>query len=144
VAQGIIAQARVLGGSFGIAASTVVRGITERKELAGIVPISQMSSLNISTLDHIQILAVQKAYSDSFSKILWISAIISGISILFSLGSFTRNPVTLAEKTQLQIVAEKERLRLRAENVRNDSLHDGESEVMSGEQVMESTKRNEV
>lgn len=67
VAQGIMAQARILGGSIGIAASTCILGVMERRELAG-VPSSALASLQVSahSLTAEQYRQVQQAYADSF------------------------------------------------------------------------------
>jgi hypothetical protein len=108
-AQGIVAQARVLGGSFGIAASTAILGVFESRELFGIVPSSQLAALNFSSLDEFQAAAVRTSYAHAFNHTLRISTILSAISILAALLAYQKNPPTLAERTEQQLKVEIER-----------------------------------
>jgi MFS family permease len=105
-AQGIVAQARVLGGSFGIAASTAIIGVIEDQQLGGIVSPAQLAALNLSTLDFAQAQAVRHAYAQAFNHILRVCTIVSGISIVFACLSFQKNPPTLTERTEQQIAVE--------------------------------------
>ena len=72
VAQGIIAQMRVLGGSIGIAASTAILGVTQRKELisTGLITTEQLANLQTVVKDFTleQKIAVRQAYSDAFNE----------------------------------------------------------------------------
>ncbi|KUJ13197.1 MFS multidrug transporter-like protein [Mollisia scopiformis] len=102
-AQGIVAQARVLGGSFGIAASTAILGVIKGRELFGIVSPAQLVALNFSTLDSTQAHAVRLAYAHAFRHTLRVSTILSGISIVFAFSSFQKEPPTLAERAEQQI-----------------------------------------
>ncbi|MCJ1392789.1 hypothetical protein MMC18_005660 [Xylographa bjoerkii] len=100
VAQGIVAQVRVLGGSIGIAASTAMLGVTERRELTGVVSPSQLASLQAAarTLSPIQLLAVRQAYSDAFSETLKVCAIVTGVGVVAALGTFQWNPMRMDER----------------------------------------------
>lgn len=108
-AQGIVAQARVLGGSFGIAASTAILGVFESRELVGIVAPSQLAALNFASLDATQAHAVRVAYAHAFNHTLRVCTILSGISILAALLAWQKNPPTLAERTEMQVKVETER-----------------------------------
>ena len=72
MAQGIIAQMRVLGGSLGIAASTAILGVTQRKELisTGLITTEQLANLQTAVKDFtlVQKIAVRQAYSDAFNE----------------------------------------------------------------------------
>ena len=104
VAQGIMAQARVLGGSIGIAASTAILGVTEGQELSGI-PQSAIASLQSSrdSLTRQQYRAIQQAYADSFSEIMRVTAIIACVTFVFSLATYQRHPMTMAENARLKM-----------------------------------------
>ncbi|PVI05340.1 MFS multidrug transporter-like protein [Periconia macrospinosa] len=89
-AQGIMAQVRMFGGSIGIAVSTVILGTMQRQQLldTGIINPFQLASLHevMSHLSDKEVLAIRKAYSDSFNKTLVVCSIISGIALLLSVG----------------------------------------------------------
>ena len=105
-AQGIVAQARVLGGSFGIAASTAILGVIESRELLGNLSPTQLASLDLSGLSVTQADAVRKAYAHAFNHTFRVATILSGISIVLALLSYQKNPPTLAERTQQQVAVE--------------------------------------
>lgn len=94
-AQGILAQIRILGGSLGIAASSAVLGVTLRSQLAGVVDLSLLNSLENVTdkLTDSQITAVRDAYSDAFNSDMRTSAIVACVATVLTLGAFT-NPRT--------------------------------------------------
>lgn len=113
VAQGIVAQVRILGGSIGIAASTTILGVIEHDQLAGIVSESQLASLRDSekTLSPAQLYAVRRAYSDAFNEDMRVSAIVAGVCVLLTLGTFQRNPLDIQARREQQVVEEERRLR---------------------------------
>jgi hypothetical protein len=115
VAQGIIAQVRVLGGSIGIAASTAILGVTQRRQLVntGLISPEQLATLQSSarTFTPEQLHAVRQAYSDAFREDLRVCAIISGVCILVTLGAFRRRPEPILVARRRFVVEEQERLR---------------------------------
>lgn len=113
VAQGIIAQMRVLGGSIGIAASTAILGVTQGKELSGIVTQEQLANLRAAaeTFTKEQLHAVRQTYSDAFNEDMRVCAIIAGVCILATLGTFKRNTQPILERRKEQLIAEQMRLR---------------------------------
>jgi MFS family permease len=117
VAQGIISQVRILGGSIGIAASTAILGITENRELAGVVSPTQLADLrsSISTFTPNQIQAVREAYVDAFSEDLRVCAIVSGVCIFVTLASFRRNAMSAVDARNQHIAEEQQRLKGLAE-----------------------------
>jgi hypothetical protein len=91
---------RVLGGSMGIAASTAILGIKQRKELFGIVTEEQLTNLQEAARSFTieQLHAVRQAYSDAFNEDMRVSAIIAGVCILVTLGTFRRNTQPILER----------------------------------------------
>ncbi|MCJ1399791.1 hypothetical protein MMC11_002994 [Xylographa trunciseda] len=116
VAQGIVAQVRILGGSIGIAASTAILGVKERTELTGVVSQSQLASLQAAarTLSPAQLEAVRQAYSDAFGETLEVCAIVMGICVVVTLGIFQRHPMSTDEKLEHRIVEQRKYLAAKA------------------------------
>ncbi|KAK2000657.1 major facilitator superfamily transporter [Colletotrichum falcatum] len=112
-AQAIIAQVRILGGSFGIAASTAILGNFIRDDLAGVASPEYLSSVHGvgMSLTEAQAAAVRQAYTDSFRKDMQVGTILSGMAILLSLGIYRRNRVTFEEQRQMHIKTEVEQRR---------------------------------
>ena len=106
VAQGIVAQARILGGSIGIAASTAILGATKQRELIGIVSEEQVATLNSSArlLSSGQLRAIRVAYADAFNESLLVCAVVSGVCVLATIGTFQRHPQDLRERRQEQLL----------------------------------------
>lgn len=106
---------RVLGGSIGIAASTAILGVTQRRELLlpGIVTEEQLTNLQTAARKFTipQLHAVRQAYTDAFNEDLRVCAIIAGISVLVTLGTFKRHTQPILERRREQVIAEQRRLR---------------------------------
>lgn len=104
VAQGIIAQFRMLGGSIGIAATTAILGVTQRSKLA------QLNDTIPSTKTQTQ--ATRAAHIDAFKKDMVVCAIVAGVCVFINLASYKRNtePV-LVTRARLRM---EERQRLEA------------------------------
>src|SRR5690349_18403292 len=105
----MVAQARVLGGNFGIAASAAILALKEQIGLSGLIPASQLSSLDFASLDLVQFEAFQKAYLDAFKESLRVASLVSAIAFLFALGSFRKNPPTLEQRGKDQLSTEAKR-----------------------------------
>ncbi|KAH6721698.1 MFS multidrug transporter-like protein [Leptodontidium sp. MPI-SDFR-AT-0119] len=105
VAQGIIAQARVLGGSIGIAASTAILSTMQHRYLSALLTPSQLSTLEFSshTLTETQLLAVRKAYSTAFSESMKVCAAVSGACVLATLITFRKKPMVIMERRGEQV-----------------------------------------
>ncbi|EPE26442.1 MFS general substrate transporter [Glarea lozoyensis ATCC 20868] len=116
VAQGIIAQVRVLGGSIGIAASTAILGVNEHRSLSNMVTSQQLATLQDS-LPHMtpeQVHAVKQAYSDAFAESMKVCAALGGMGVLASLVCWRRNPVEFNVRRKEQI--EEDRVRREGES----------------------------
>ena len=109
VSQGIVAQVRVFGGSIGIAATTAILGVTQRSELVAVVTPAQLLSLESSagSLSPAQLQAVRQAYSDAFDESLRACAIIAGVCILITLGTYQRKPLSMNDRRQQQLIEDK-------------------------------------
>lgn len=97
VAQGIVAQVRVLGGSIGVAASNAMFNATCAKDLQGILTPEQIEGLQtdthiLGTLDEAAQQAVRVAYSDSFNKSLRVCLIVAAVNLVINLFTW-RAPV---------------------------------------------------
>ncbi len=113
VAQGIVAQARILGGSIGIATATVILATTEIRDLSGLVTEGQLASLQseANSLSPQQLQAVRQAYADSFTEELRICAGIAALALITTLMTFERHPRSMQELRQQQIKDDDERNR---------------------------------
>ncbi|KAG9194836.1 hypothetical protein G6011_04871 [Alternaria panax] len=99
VAQGIMAQVRVLGGSIGIAASTAILGVRQRRQLLDpmIVSAAQLESLaeSVHNLPPDAVLAVRQAYTDAFNETLVVCSFVSGVALLASLAAWRKKPTVM-------------------------------------------------
>lgn len=103
-AQGIISQSRMLGGSIGIAMSTAVLAVEQRRQLGETVPTDQLSALvSTSQAD------IRKAYNDAFTQTMQVCAIIAGVGVLLTMGTYRRNRGSLEEQRGEQVRVENER-----------------------------------
>lgn len=106
----MVAQARVLGGSVGIAASSAILGATTRSQLTGLVTPEQLSTLQTSarTFTEAQLHAVRQAYSDSFSEGMKVCAAVSAVCALATLMTFRRNVPDVARRRAEQLEVDNE------------------------------------
>jgi hypothetical protein len=99
VAQGIMAQVRVLGGSIGIAASTAILGIKQRQQLLDpmVVSAAQLESLaaSIRTFSPETTHAVRQAYADAFNETLIVCTVVNGVALLASLAAWRKQPTAM-------------------------------------------------
>lgn len=104
VAQGVVAQARVFGGSIGIAASTAILGAMQRSELSGIVTPEQLSTLQTSArmMTPVQLHAVKQSYSDSFSEVMKVCAAVSAACAVACMLAYRRHGVDLEARWKEQ------------------------------------------
>lgn len=104
-AQGIIAQARMLGGSIGIAMSTALLAVQQRAKLSGIVSPAEIQDLShtFPSLSEAQQVVVRQTYNHSFTETMKICAIIAGIGIILTVGTYRQGRVSLSEQ-RIQMV----------------------------------------
>lgn len=96
----------MLGGSIGIAMSSAVLAAQEKAQLAGIVPSTALANLQAANLTEAQYAAVRKTYNDAFTETMKVCAIVAGIGILLSMGTYARDRVPLLEQRKQQVEAE--------------------------------------
>jgi hypothetical protein len=82
VAQGIVAQARVLGGSIGIAASSAVVG---------------GMSLKAGRLG--DVVDERNIYAKAFSKTMWVCAVIACVALVASVGTYQKTAEQMLHPT---------------------------------------------
>ncbi|KAG9238737.1 MFS multidrug transporter-like protein [Amylocarpus encephaloides] len=117
VAQGIIAQVRVLGGSIGIATSSAILGANQQRKLTGIVTSAQLATFedSMSSLTPEQLDIIKQTYSDSFSESMKVCAAIAGLGVLATFVVFRRRPVDFMENRKQQIMEDMARRRREGE-----------------------------
>jgi hypothetical protein len=103
--QGIVTQARALGGTIGLAVATIVFN----RNLAGTLGSSltsaalhdlQQSLSTISKLPQEQQAAVVNVYAQSFNQQMRIATYISVFGFIAALCTYQRNPVNISEARQ--------------------------------------------
>lgn len=97
VAQGIVSQVRVFGGSIGVAAANAIFRVQAHRDLRGILPDEQIQSLQtspkiINTLEAFQASAVRQTYSDAFSESMRLCAYVAVVAVVAALLTWQRHP----------------------------------------------------
>jgi hypothetical protein len=105
--QGMVTQARALGGTIGLAVATIVFN----RNLAGTLGSSltstalhdlQQSLSTIFKLPQEQQAAVVKVYALSFNHQMRIATYISAFGVIAAACTYQRNPVNIAEAKQME------------------------------------------
>ncbi|KPI45056.1 putative MFS-type transporter [Cyphellophora attinorum] len=99
-AQGAISQARVLGGSAGLAMGTIVLNKNITRLLGGLVSPSQLQNIrhslaSIESLDTAERLLAVEAFSEAFSTEMRICCYVSIATVLTSLATWKRHKTPL-------------------------------------------------
>lgn len=94
----------MLGGSIGIAMSTAVLAVEQRKQLGEVV-----SSDSLPTLVSTSQADIRKAYNDAFTQTMQVCAIIAGVGVLLTMGTYRRNRVSLEQQRDEQVRTENQR-----------------------------------
>jgi MFS family permease len=106
VAQGIMSQVRMLGGSIGIAASTAILSVRQRQQLldTGLLNLVQLESLadSMRNLPAEQNFAVRQAYTDAFNETLVVCSVISGVALLATTGAWQKHPKSMQDRRHQQ------------------------------------------
>lgn len=111
--QGLIAQARVIGGTLGVAASSALFG-NRISGLTDVLSEEQISILYrnpgyISQLDLVQQVAVRQAFGLAFNDCLRICTYVAALSWVVSLFVWQRDPPTMQQRKEELEVAMRER-----------------------------------
>ncbi|KAI1425369.1 major facilitator superfamily transporter [Xylaria sp. FL1777] len=115
-AQGIVAQVRVFGGSLGIAASSAILGVSLKAQIGGSVTSQQISSTGGGGADLApsDLAAIRRAYANAFREDMRVCAIISGVGLLWALGTYSRKRLSRTERREQQFREEIERRKVAA------------------------------
>ena len=101
-AQGAISQARILGGSVGLATFTIVLNDKLRRKLVSVLDATELSNLqrSLSTVEDLQLEqqgAVGKVYSEAFNQQMRICTYVSVLCLLASVATFSRHPASIED-----------------------------------------------
>lgn len=84
--------------------STAVLAVEQRKQLGGTVSSDRLPALvSASEAD------VRKAYNDAFTQTMQVCAIIAGVGVLLTMGTYRRNRGSLEEQRDEQVRVENRR-----------------------------------
>jgi hypothetical protein len=113
VAQGTVAQSRILGGAIAIAVSTIIMNDHMKAALEGIVSSDVLQSLYISPFTILQYglpaeIAFRNSYIKAFSEDMTIALYVSIAAFVCSICAWHSNPPTVQERSELLAVAVKE------------------------------------
>lgn len=116
VAQGLTAQARVFGGSIGIAASTAILAVKENSRNIPPGAQSQLDSVGPEDLNNLR-----HAYGQAFQQVMWVSAIVSAIAFAFAVLTYKKDLPDLQDRVLEQMRVEAERRKGSSEVVAESS-----------------------
>lgn len=107
--------------------SSAVLAVQQRSQLAGIVSSSELSNLQASgsVLTQAQYAAIRKTYNDSFTETMKVCAIVAGIGVVLTVGTYRRNRVPLKAQRDQQVHKEIERRRAEKEAMNAASQSSG-------------------
>ena len=106
-AQGALSQARILGGSVGLAIATIVLNNKLRDGLSGKLTDGQIGSLekSLSTLKDLDLSEqslVAQVYADSFNAQMRICTYVSIIGLLAAMATYQKTPASVAAMREKQ------------------------------------------
>jgi hypothetical protein len=114
-AQGALNQARMLGGSIGLAISTIVLNKRLVSTLTDVVSAAQLLDLQrgLSTMTRLSSVTqflITQVYAQSFNEDMRICTCISAFSILCALATWQRNRISLEYLMSLKATAQQQKL----------------------------------
>ncbi|CAN8102799.1 unnamed protein product [Discula destructiva] len=117
-AQGMIAQARMLGGSIGIAMTTALLAAHQRN--GGLLDIVSPADLNnlaggMKNLTDSQQAVIRNAYNGTFTETMKICAIVASFGVMLTMGTFRRGRTTLTGQRAGQVREEIARRQMESE-----------------------------
>ncbi|KAG9236590.1 major facilitator superfamily domain-containing protein [Amylocarpus encephaloides] len=106
-AQGAVNQARVLGGSIGLAIATILLNHLITKTLSDVLTTSELENVqnSVSTVSFLtpsQQILVAKTYGQSFNDQMRLCLGVSAASILVAVSTWQKNPVSVQESKRKQ------------------------------------------
>ncbi|TQV99498.1 hypothetical protein IF1G_01713 [Cordyceps javanica] len=105
VAQGIIAQMRISGGSIGVAISFILLQTRVIRELQGEFSQTQLrefyqSPLSVTSFTAAQLIFLRRVYISAFTDIMQVSIGVSGACFLASLFVWQKRPANIQQKLE--------------------------------------------
>ncbi|KAK7431400.1 hypothetical protein QQZ08_002171 [Neonectria magnoliae] len=127
-AQGILSQLRLLGGSLGIATSTALLHQKVNEYLNGVLSPSELATIGgpDTHLSGSQLDSVHYAYAESFRADMKVTAGISAIGVISTLGAYRRRRLVIQEQRKTLVVAEIARRQGKSDMIRRDPLPETE------------------
>ncbi|KAF4971947.1 hypothetical protein FZEAL_9717 [Fusarium zealandicum] len=112
-AQGILSQLRLLGGSLGIATSSVLLNQRISKRLTGILSPLELATIGgpDSHLSESQWAAVRYTYSESFKAGMTVAACISALGVVSTIGVYRKQRLLVSEQRAARVAEEADRRR---------------------------------
>lgn len=100
VAQGVLSQVRIFGGSIGLSVSTILYNQKAQNSLRGILSPDELQLLHKSPASIINLslpqqLAVRGVFAGSFNQDFRVCTYIAAICVLVSLLGYQRNPMDI-------------------------------------------------
>lgn len=84
--------------------STAVLAVEQRKQLGGTIQPDSLTTVVTATQAEIR-----KAYNDAFTQTMQVCAIIAGVGVLLTMGTYRRNRGSLEQQRGEQVRSENER-----------------------------------
>ncbi|KAK5657724.1 hypothetical protein OQA88_2796 [Cercophora sp. LCS_1] len=106
-AQGILAQVRILGGSIGIAASSMILG-AKLASLGGGVDLNRLthSELGMAELTPEQQTTVRIVYTAALRDSMIVCAALMGLAMVCGVGTYTKDRLSVVEQQQKRVTQE--------------------------------------
>lgn len=119
VAQGILAQMRMFGGSLGIAASSAILSKSVEDELGAAAGSAGSGAVNPEALQLSDAAAalLRVIYSNAFRKDMWLSAIMAALATGCAFLIFKKSRRTIDQIQEEQVLREIRRRRAKAGSV---------------------------
>ncbi|KAF9769689.1 hypothetical protein IL306_012854 [Fusarium sp. DS 682] len=111
-AQGILSQARLLGGSLGIAASSALLNEKSSQYLSGVLTPYEQATVGGSNtyLTDAQWSAVRYTYADAFQVEMKVATAVAACSVISAFGAFRKGHLLIAEQRNVVVREEEARL----------------------------------
>lgn len=78
--------------------SSAILASQQREQLAGVVSPSVLKDLDPAKLSDFQLDAIRKTYNDSFTETMKICAIVAGIGVILTMGTYSRSRLPIQQQ----------------------------------------------
>lgn len=83
--------------------SSAILASQQRAQLVGTIPPSALEDLDSAKLSDAQMAAIRKTYNDSFTETMRVCAIVAGIGVVLTMGTYSRDRLPLVEQRDRQV-----------------------------------------